>query len=105
MKHGKLEANLRHRYIPLLARGAKVFPLTVSQEELGISPLDLIVSSATVIGSGVAPVASIRAMLSFAAKHGVKPQIEKFPMTTEGVTEAMQKLRDGKMRYRGVLVV
>jgi len=43
-------------------------------------------------------------MLAFAAKHGIKPQIERFPMTHDGVTEAMQKLREGKMRYRGVLV-
>lgn len=92
-------------YIPLLAPGAKVYPLTVSQDDLGVSPLDLIASGATVVGSGVAPVNSIRAMLAFAAKHGVKPQIEKFPMSQKGVTEAMQKLRDGKMRYRGVLVV
>jgi len=44
-------------------------------------------------------------MLKFAATHNIKPQIETFPMTQAGVTEAMQKLRDGKMRYRGVLVV
>jgi D-arabinose 1-dehydrogenase-like Zn-dependent alcohol dehydrogenase len=43
-------------------------------------------------------------MLRFAAKHGVKPQIEKFPMTQAGITEAMEKLRNGKMRYRGVVV-
>lgn len=92
-------------YLPVLAPGGKIYPLTVSQDSFGLSPLDLIAKSATVVGSGVAPVASIRAMLEFAAKHGVKPQIEKFPMTTDGVTEAMQKLRDGKMRYRGVLVV
>jgi D-arabinose 1-dehydrogenase-like Zn-dependent alcohol dehydrogenase len=43
-------------------------------------------------------------MLAFAAKNGIKPQIEKFPMTQAGITEAMQKLRDGGMRYRGVLI-
>lgn len=46
----------------------------------------------------------MRAMLDFAARHAIKPQIEKFPMTLAGVKDAMQKLRDGKMRYRGVLV-
>ena len=64
----------------------------------------MLMSSIRVTGSGLAPIASHRAMLAFAAKHGIKPQIEKFPMTQIGVTEAMQKLRDGKMRYRGVLV-
>jgi D-arabinose 1-dehydrogenase-like Zn-dependent alcohol dehydrogenase len=73
-------------------------------EPLKLSPMSLIMSSLTVSGSALAPTASIRAMLAFAAKHGIKPQIEKFPLTQVGVTEAMQKLRDGKMRYRGVLV-
>jgi D-arabinose 1-dehydrogenase-like Zn-dependent alcohol dehydrogenase len=78
--------------------------LTISTEALQLSPLALIGASVSVIGSGLAPTASMRTMLDFAAKHGVKPQIEKFEMTQAGITEAMQKLRDGKMRYRGVLV-
>ena len=81
-----------------------MFPLTISTESLQLSPLAIIMNSIKVTGSGLAPIASQRAMLAFAAKHGIKPQIEKFPMTQNGVTEAMQKLREGKMRYRGVLV-
>jgi D-arabinose 1-dehydrogenase-like Zn-dependent alcohol dehydrogenase len=42
-------------------------------------------------------------MLSFAAKHGIRPMIEKFPMTQAGVTQAMARLKDGKVRYRAVL--
>lgn len=59
----------------------------------------------SVLGIGTAQIASIQAMLNFAAKHNVRPQIEKFPLNKGGITDAMQKLRDGKMRYRGVLVV
>ncbi len=66
--------------------------------------MSLLMGSVKVIGSGLAPTASVRAMLEFVAKHDIKPQVEKFPLTQAGVTEAMQKLRDGKMRYRGVLV-
>jgi D-arabinose 1-dehydrogenase-like Zn-dependent alcohol dehydrogenase len=57
------------------------------------------------IGSGGAHPASLKAMLEFAAKHDIKPTIEKFPLTKQGVIDAMQKLRDGKVRYRGVLEV
>ncbi|KAH8900796.1 alcohol dehydrogenase [Thozetella sp. PMI_491] len=92
-------------FLPLLAPGAKVFPLTISTENLPLSPLSLIGGGLTVIGSGVSGAGPLKAMLSFAAKHGVRPQIEKFEMSQTGVTDAMQKLRDGKMRYRGVLVV
>lgn len=87
-----------------MAPGAKVFPLTISPESLQLSPLALIISRITVIGSGLGPAASVQDMLAFAAKNGVRPQIEKFPMTQAGIVEAMQRLRDGKMRYRGVLV-
>lgn len=78
--------------------------MTVSTENLKLSPLSLIAQSLTVIGNGTASTASIRAMLQFAAKQGVRPIIEKFPMTHAGVEEAMAKLREGKVRYRGVLV-
>jgi len=73
-------------------------------ENLKVSPLALLMGGLTISSPSVAPIASLRAMLVFAAKHGVKPQIERFPMTQAGVAEAMQKLREGKMRYRGVLV-
>ncbi|KAH8669342.1 NADP-dependent alcohol dehydrogenase [Ilyonectria robusta] len=91
-------------FLPVMTPGAKVFPLTVSPESLQLSPLSLIISRVVIVGSGVGPAASIQDMLAFAAKSGVRPQIEKFPMTQAGIVEAMQRLRDGKMRYRGVLV-
>ena len=70
-----------------------------------MSPLHLIGGGGLqIIGSGVASVGTHAAMLSFAAKHGIKPQIEKFPLTKDGIVDAMARLRDGKMRYRGVLV-
>jgi len=84
--------------------GAMVFPLTISFENLKLSPVDLIMHGLKVFGSGIAPTASTRAMLRFAAKQGIKPIVKLFPMTQEGVVEAMAKLREGKMRYRGVLV-
>ena len=42
-------------------------------------------------------------MLEFAASKGVRPIVEKFPMTEDGVTQAIGKLVSGKIRYRGVL--
>jgi len=44
-------------------------------------------------------------MFAFAAQHQIRPVIEKFPMTVEGIEACMTKLEEGKMRYRGVLVV
>jgi D-arabinose 1-dehydrogenase-like Zn-dependent alcohol dehydrogenase len=38
------------------------------------------------------------------ALHKIEPIIEKFPMNEKGIEEALDKLANGSMRYRGVLV-
>ena len=53
--------------------------------------------SASPIGSSN----QMRAMLEFAAKHDIKPIIEEF--THSHANEALQKLRDGNVRFRAVL--
>jgi len=42
--------------------------------------------------------------LAFAALHNIKPVSEKFPLTGEGIEDALDKLEKGTIRYRGVLV-
>jgi len=91
-------------YLPFLAKRASVYPLTVGMEALPFSSLDLIGSQLKIVGSACASTGSIKLMLQFAADNGIKPQTEKFSMSKQGIEEAMKKLRDGKMRYRGVLV-
>ena len=46
---------------------------------------------------------AVEKMLEFAAKNGVKPVLEHFPFTVQGISTALKKLQDGNMRYRGVL--
>jgi alcohol dehydrogenase (NADP+) len=41
--------------------------------------------------------------LNFAARHGIEPWIEEFPMSADGLTRALMALDSGKMRYRAVL--
>lgn len=66
---------------------AQIFPMIQGQKTISASPL----------GS---PVTTGR-MLDFAARHGVEPITEEFPF--DQVNEAMDKLRNGKPRYRIVL--
>jgi len=66
---------------------ATVFPMIGGQRSVGGSPL----------GSP----ATIATMLAFAARHGIAPLTETFPMSR--VNDAMEKLRSGKPRYRIVL--
>jgi D-arabinose 1-dehydrogenase-like Zn-dependent alcohol dehydrogenase len=64
----------------------------------------LIANGLTIQGSVVAARSVHNHMLEFAALHEIKPIIQKFPMSVEGIEDAMSTLRDGKMRYRGVLM-
>ena len=66
---------------------AAVFPLLVGQKSIGASPL----------GSP----ATTHKMLEFAARHQIEPITELFPMSQ--VNDAMEKLKNGKPRYRLVL--
>jgi len=41
-------------------------------------------------------------MLEFAERNEIHVMVEKYPMTLEAVTKAIDRLQGGKMRYRGV---
>lgn len=47
---------------------------------------------------------SIRTLLEFVAAKNIFPTILTFPLTAAGIEEAMKTLREGKMKYTGVLV-
>jgi D-arabinose 1-dehydrogenase-like Zn-dependent alcohol dehydrogenase len=81
-----------------------IIPLSVSSGNLEIPYMTLLQKGIRIQGSIVASRAIHRRMLEFAALHGIKPTVMKFPMTVDGITDAMQTLADGKMRYRGVLI-
>lgn len=68
------------------------------------SAVPLILSELNVQGSVVAARHIHKQMLDFSALHKIEPILEKFPMSVEGITQAMDKLNDGGMRYRGVLI-
>ena len=67
--------------------------------------MPLIMQGLRVQGSLVAVRYVHRKMLEFAAHHAIKPIIQTFPMTEQGIEKAFDTLDKGDMRYRGVLVV
>lgn len=93
-----------YRIIQLTATAGKIYALTVSFDAPGVPMLPLLVRGISIQGSAGAPRAQIQNMLEFAVLHGIKPTVMTWPLNTKGVEEAMQTLREGKMRYRGVLV-
>jgi len=44
-------------------------------------------------------------MLGFAAANDIKTVVETFPMTKDGILEALERLTSGKLRYRAVLAI
>lgn len=72
--------------------------------DFSIPSLPFIQSGIRIQGTVVAARAVHRQMLDFAALHSIKPINMEFPLTQEGITKAMDTLREGKMRYRGVLI-
>lgn len=83
----------------------KIYPMTITEEELVIPFMPFLLTEVSFVGACTSTPESVEQMLRFAAKHGVKPVLEKFPFTLDGISSALKKLEDGGMRYRGVLVV
>jgi D-arabinose 1-dehydrogenase-like Zn-dependent alcohol dehydrogenase len=90
--------------VPIMAPGATIYPLSVAEGNFEIPYMSIIVNGLRVQGSLVASRYIQNRMLDFAALHKIEPMLEKYPMTEEGITEAMEKLDKGDVRYRAVLL-
>ena len=70
---------------------------------LQVACFALILSQKKVAGTAVGSPSTISKMLAFSAEHGIRPQIECFPMTESGINAALTHLHSGQSRYRIVL--
>lgn len=91
-------------YLPIIAPGAKIFPLSVAEGDLTFPYMPFLVNGLTLQASIVAPRHLHREMLEFAALHGIRPIVNEFSLDKEGIEKAIKRLEEGQMRYRGVLV-
>ena len=78
--------------------------LAVSFETAPIPLLPLVLRGIRIQGSRVASRQHIRDLLEFAHRKRITADVVVFPMSKEGLETAMQKLRDGDIRYKAVLV-
>jgi len=81
-----------------------IYPLTIEFGPSSIPSLEMIAKGLRVQGTMVASRHTLRSLLRFAEEKKVVPTTMKFPLTRDGVEDAMKTLREGRMRYRGVLV-
>jgi D-arabinose 1-dehydrogenase-like Zn-dependent alcohol dehydrogenase len=91
-------------YLNIMAPNGVISPLSVDANDLKIPYMPLLVNGLRVQGGIVSSRQVHRDMLAFAAFHGIKPIKMTFPLTRDGVKQSLQTLKEGKMRYRGVLV-
>lgn len=81
-----------------------IYPMTVSLAETPVPFLALNDRGVRIQGSLVASRQNIRELIEFCNRKKISPTIMKFPMTPDGIENAMQKLRNGEIKYRAVLV-
>jgi len=70
-------------------------------EPMQVPAFGLIPGEKSVSGSPTGSPTALDRMLTFTARHGVAPTIERFPMSR--VNDALDRLKSGKARYRIVL--
>lgn len=93
-------------FFPIMEPRGTIYPLTAFDKDFVSAPhLGLIFQGVRIQGSMIATKQGYRDMLEFAVQHKIKSVNQEFPMTLEGINEALAALETGKMRYRGVLVV
>ena len=88
-------------YLSTLSSRGRLHFVGVVTEPLDINAFSLIMGQRSVSGSPSGSPATIESMLEFAARHKIKPVIEKFSF--DEINEAIAKLRSGQAHYRIVL--
>jgi len=87
----------------ILARTGTIIPLTADSHDLQLPSLAVFFAGYNVKSSLVANRKIHNDMLKFAARHGIRPVVEEFPMDEEGFANALDRLKTGQVRYRAVL--
>jgi D-arabinose 1-dehydrogenase-like Zn-dependent alcohol dehydrogenase len=89
-----------------MAPFGSIYPLTISFGTQFTFPYEvLVLKELSIRGSCSASMEEVSEMLKFIVAHNIKPAIQKFPMSVDGITNALKKLDAGEVRYRAVLEV
>ena len=91
-------------YLSVMASPGTVYPLTVAfGEDLCIPYGPFLLSGLRIQASIIASKAILRRMLSFAAFHGIGVVVQRYDIDLDGIERAMADLREGKMKFKGIL--
>lgn len=90
-------------YLNMLRPKGKLCLVGAVEKPIEIPFFSIIFGRKGIIASNIASRPHMAKMLETAAKHGIKPKIEQFPI--KDVNKAIEKVRSGKIRYRAVLTM
>lgn len=90
--------------MPMMAMRSVIMPLSVGGGDLVVPYGPVLTRGVTIQSALVATRAVHKEMLAFAARHGVKPVLETFPLNEKGAKEAMDRLEKGDIHFRAVLL-
>jgi alcohol/geraniol dehydrogenase (NADP+) len=88
-------------YVNALAPRGRLHTVGAIAEPVSLSAFPLLVGQRSFSGSPLGSPATTATMLEFAARHGIAPTAEFFPMSK--INDAFEHLKAGKARYRIVL--
>ncbi|KFZ25252.1 hypothetical protein V502_00266 [Pseudogymnoascus sp. VKM F-4520 (FW-2644)] len=88
----------------VVARRARIIPLNAPPSTVELPAESIFWQGYDVVSSLVSSPKTHIEMLNFAGHHGIKPVIETFDMSEAGIAQALEKMENGTIRYRGVLV-
>jgi uncharacterized zinc-type alcohol dehydrogenase-like protein len=87
--------------INALAPNGRLHVVGAVLQPIPVGAFSLIMAQRSVSGSPTGSPVNIATMLDFAARHGIAPQTEHYPMSK--LNDAFARLESGKARYRIVL--
>ena len=70
---------------------------------MSLNPMALIMGRRRVMGSPAGSRKELREALQFAARHGVRPHLTRFPFAA--AADALAQMRDNQLRGRAVLML
>jgi uncharacterized zinc-type alcohol dehydrogenase-like protein len=92
-----------NRFVPLLKRNATYCRVGVGKvaDTVDVGQMSLVLYRNAIAGSNTGGIRETQDMIDFCAANGVRPELQKIPMT--GIDEAWSKVVEKKARYRFVI--
>ena len=88
-----------------MATNGKIYPLTVSFGTTPVPMVQFIFKGISLVGGRGSTRAQAAARWRFVAKNNIKPIVQKFPLTADGINKAVETIESGEIRYRAVLEI